>query len=120
MLPNGLIKFRTTASGSVDGYFEEATFTYTEWGLGSFNVATGEARGINYGDMIIDNGPRNRAFVHFVGQADLLSVWGQYWIVRGTGQYAGLRGQGTYRGSTSTGIDQAFSVAFSGYFRTRP
>ena len=89
-----------------------------EWGIGSFNPATMEANGINYGDMVITHGPGNRAFVHFAGQADLLSVWGRYSIVQGTGQYAGLRGGGTYTGRTDLGY--GFSVEFSGNFNTQP
>jgi len=115
---NGLIIYQSVASGDVNGYFDGADFRFVEWGIGSFNPETMEANGINYGDMVITNGPGNRAFVRFAGQADLFSVWGSYRILQGTGQYAGLRGQGTYTGSTDLGY--GFSVQFSGNFYTQP
>jgi hypothetical protein len=117
-LPSGITKFQTVASGAVSGYFAGATFTFEETGIGSYDLATYEARATNHGVMTITNGSGDEVVIRFDGQADFWSVWGHYRILQGTGQYAGLNSEGTYQGTTDLGA--GFFVDFSGDFHTNP
>ena len=133
VLPSGLTKFQATASGTVtseseDG-FDGATFTFEEWGIGSLDPVTWEARGTNHGIMTITKGCDDEVdicgevVIRFDGQADLFNVWGNYRILQGSGQYAGLRGEGTYLGITDNPFDnpdEGFYVDFSGKFHSQP
>jgi hypothetical protein len=113
-MPSGITKFQTIARGTVLGYFEAAAFTFEETGIGSYDETTYQARATNHGVMTITDGSGDVVVVRFDGQADLLSVWGNYRILDGTGTYAGLHSEGTYQGTTDLG--GGFTVEFTGNF----
>jgi len=107
-------KFDTTATGFVTGdYFGGAKFAFVEWGIVDF----GSKRGVNHGILTITTPTGDgEVTIRFDGQADFVSVWGNFRILSGEGIYDNLHGQGTY----ATTAGDPFSVDFSGRFHRAP
>jgi hypothetical protein len=103
LLPNGYFKFHISAQGEVDGYFNQGSFAFDEWGVADASYA-----GANHGLMTITT-DTGQADVRFGGIANYFGVTGSYAFLDGTGAYKDIKGQGAYTGDAG----YVFSVDYT-------